>query len=164
MSTATLEAPKPAEAEELQEQARGTVQLTQSERFTMQGHLREKLQMGNDRLRATWGLPAKSETGVDDDMQILARDITINPEPAAKQETAKTTETTTTNTTTTQQPAQGTKWPLWAATMLGLAIPGTAGILMAPWIIAALYPPTPVVTEQPPSTEYVPILMPGKPG
>lgn len=152
----------PVEEDELTEEARKQVQLEQSERMTMQGHVRNLLGMRRKRVAEAWG---QNPEAAEDDVQILARDIIdekhyhaapVAIPPPTKPETPATPPVV-------QQPAQGTKWPLWTAILLGLAIPCTAGILMAPWIIEALYTPAPDVVQPAPYAEYQPILLPGKP-
>src|SRR5688500_7956811 len=104
-----------AELEELQEQARGTVQLSQSERFTMQGHLRKKLRMLRNRLADTWGQKTGEESEVDDEMQILARDIDNSVRyiiPADTPENGQTTPSPTPTPTPTPTPAATSRWPL----------------------------------------------------
>lgn len=163
------------ELEELQDQARATVQLSQAERFTMQGHLREKLKIGRQRYRKTLTdhkqLPeAKPGEEVDDDMQILARDIDLSTKhihlPELKPEPAPTPALPAPVATEPQAPVESkSRWPLAAALALGLGIPGTAGILMAPTIIDSLQnePPVVNVPAQPGEPDYAPILLPGKP-
>lgn len=149
---------KPPELEELQEHQRAMAQLRQAEEFTMGGHVRSKLRTLRGRLRKTLTdhnqLPAGAATEAEDDMQILARDITINPPPvAANQEPAAVTQTN----PIAKQPS---RWPLAAALALGMGTPTTTAIVMAPKIIEAWNNKPAVV--QPPN-EYAPILLPGKP-
>lgn len=149
------------ELEELQDQARATVQLSQADRFTMNGHLRKKLAMARQRLAKTWGLSPEA-AGADDDMQYLGRDFTFI-------EQAKEVPPPATTPVETKPPAPAvtptSKWPLAAALALGLGVPGVAAVIMAPTIIEALQDDPPVVNvpDDPADPEYAPILLPGKP-
>lgn len=141
-----------AELEELPEPQRAAVQLRQAEEFTMAGHIRDKLRTLRRRHKQTL-LDAKQLSGsesADDDMQILARDITIN-KPA--KEAIPTSEPN-------KNVAGRSRWPLVAALALGLGTPATAAIVMAPQIIAALRPAAITQVARP---EYAPILLPGRP-
>lgn len=148
---------KPPESDEFQEQMRALAQLNQADRLTMSGHIRKKLNLRNRRLEKTYRdaeqLPAGADGEVDDDMQILARDITFNDQqtPVLNQPAVS--------------PPKQSRWPLAAALALGLGVPGTTGVLMAPKIIQAFRGDQPVVTAPPQQErpEYAPILFPGKP-
>lgn len=150
---------KPHESEELQEHQRAMAQLRQAEEFTMGGHVRSKLRTLRNRLKKTLTdheqLDGESANAADDDMQLLARDITFNepqktqpamPEPAKPAEPVKA--------------AVKSRLPAIAALALGLSLPTTTGIIMAPKIIEAWHGKQPVVK---PMQEYAPILLPGKP-
>ncbi len=148
-----MNAEKTTELEELPEPQRAAVQLRQAEEFTMAGHIRDKLRTLRRRHKQTL-LDAKQLSGgesADDDMQILARDITIN-EPAK--------EATPTSEPNEKVAAVRSRWPLAAALALGLGTPTTAAIVMAPQIIAALRPAAATQVARP---EYAPILLPGRP-
>jgi len=155
----TVSNPAAVEEDELTDETRKQVQLEQSERLTMQGHVSKLLGMRRNRVAEAWGQEKPEK--LDDDVQILARDIIENKHyhnaPVTAAPPAK-----------TEAPAvtapKASKWPWVLATMLGLAIPSTTGIVMLPEIIRSCYPPK---VEQPAPTkptEYVPILIPGKPG
>lgn len=151
------ETTKPHELEELSEHQRAMAQLRQAEEFTMGGHVRSKLHTLRQRLRKTFTdagqLDNDASGQADDDMQILARDITFNtPQSAAEQPAV----------TEPAKPASPlkSKLPLAAALALGLGTPSTAAILMAPRIIEA-WNNKPAVVQ--PNNEYAPILLPGKP-
>jgi hypothetical protein len=140
------------EFEELTEETRKQVQLDQSERLTMGGHIRRLLKMRRNRVAEAWGQKSKSPgepvESAEDDMQLLARDITINETHPVPQQT--------------QAPAKSNRLPWLAALALSGAIPVTTGVLMLPKIIAACHP-APAVTPSDPLPEYAPILMPGRP-
>lgn len=166
--TLTAKAP---ETDELQEQARGTVQLSQAERMTMEGHIRNKLRLGRIRYSQTLeeaGQIPKGTTAklaeADDDMQVLARDIDMSnhthlpPAPVEKPAAVIPAAPPKDPPVATTTPA-ASKWPLAAALALGLGIPAVAGIFMAPSIISALHPSAATKTNP----EYQPILLPGKP-
>ena len=151
---------KPSELEELQEQQRVMTQIRQLESVGMVDHIAKKLGMGRKRLKKTWQdanqLPEKDSDESDDMGHVLARDIVINEAP---QETA----TTVSTTTATEMQTSPSRWPLAAAAVaLGLGVPTTTALLMAPSIITALKP-TPAAVTPAKSQEYAPILLPGKP-
>lgn len=150
---------KQPELEELPEHQRALAQLRQAEEFTMGGHVRSKLRTMRDRLRKTLTdheqLDGTAATEAEDDMQILARDITFNPPPT------ETKPAVTNQPATPATPAAKSRWPLAAALALGLGTPTTTAILMAPKIIEAWNAHKPAVIE--PLKEYAPILVPGKP-
>jgi hypothetical protein len=161
---------KPPESDELQEQARGEVQIAQAQDLTMAGHLRAKLKIGRERLRQTLEdsgqLPEGSTDEAEDDMQVLARDIDMSthnypaappqpslPAPAPAPAPAVPAATDVKPTTS--------KLPLLAAIALATGLPLLSAILMAPRIISAVREKPPIAS--PSSPQYAPILLPGKP-
>ena len=172
----TLAAAQATEPEELQEQQRGAVQISQARDLTMNGHLRSKLKLGRRRLEKTW-LDAKQlsddpSAEIDDEMQLLARDIDMSthnyPAPVVNAPAEVKPDTPTAPSPAVTAPTVITpvetkptvsKLPLLAALALGLGIPATAGVFMAPAIISAMHGPAVVETHP----EYQPILLPGKP-
>lgn len=154
---------KPHELEELPEHQRALAQLRQAEEFTMGGHVRSKLRTMRERLRKTLSdgnqLDGSAETEADDDMQILARDITFHAPPQEKKPDAPA--VTQISTPQPAEPRKPSRWPLAAALALGMGTPTTAAIIMAPKIIEAWNAHKPAVVQ--PHPEYAPILLPGKP-